>query len=169
MFTKQWGHGIPEWDLQADPEDVEQRQACILVNGKPTRFADVHAGPAVYIGRSNSHYDLGASRLKNPYTVQDHGRLDACLQYVDHVIEQVQSDPHFRSALYRCHGRPLSCFCVPELCHGHVINLFLAYRLYCGWDLDRCRGEITDVLESHVDYLIRRGKIDPSKYQAVKA
>lgn len=161
-----WERQIPQWELAADATEIQRKEACILLNGKPTEFTDVHDGPAVYIGRSNEHYDLSESELHNPFSVQEHGRLASCLKYTDHLIEQVQAEPRFREMVYRCHGRPLACWCIPELCHGHVLNLFLVYRFHCGWELERIRSEIKERLKGHVDHLIRQGKVDPAKYQA---
>lgn len=166
MQSDQWERKIPQWDLAADDADVVRKESVVLVNGKPNGFADVHDGPAIYIGRSNAHYNLTESILSNPYNVQEHGRLDACLKYTDHLVEQVQENQMFRKHVFQCHGRPLACWCSPELCHGDVIGLFLVYRLHLGWDLERTRSEIKQRLNRHVDFLIRKGKVDPSSYQA---
>lgn len=166
MIPDQWNRQIPQWELAADEADLVRKEAIVLVNGKPSGFEDVHDGPAIYIGRSNDHYDLSESTLHNPFSVQEHGRLESCLNYTDHLVEQVREDRKFREAVYRCHGRPLACWCSPELCHGDVIGLFLVYRLHCGWDLERIRSEIKKRLNGHVDHLISQGKVDPSKYQA---
>lgn len=166
MNADQWERQIPQWDLEADESDVVRKEAIVLVNGKPSEFTDVHDGPAIYIGRSNEHYDLSESDLANPYSVKEHGRLESCLKYTDHLIDTVQEDRKFREEVFRCHGRPLACWCSPDLCHGDVIGLFLVYRLHMGWDLDRIRTEIKKRLNGHVDHLIQQGKADPANYQA---
>jgi len=166
MISEQWDPRIPSWDLQAEPRKIQKSKAVVLVNGKPSEFADVHDGPAVYIGRSNDHYDLSESSLHNPFSVQDHGRLESVLKYAEHLVEQVQQDQKFREAVWRCHGRPVACWCVPELCHGHVLNLFLTYRLRTDWNLETIQEQIQDRVRSHVDYQIQQGNANPAEYQA---
>lgn len=169
MKSERWESKIPEWDLEAQPNHIQEKQAIVLVNGKPTEFVDVEDNPAIYIGRSNEHYDLSESDLHNPYSVDDHGRLEACLKYVDHLIEQVQEDQRFRERLWTLHGRPVACWCVPDLCHGDVIGLFLAYRLHTDWGLQRIGDEIKNRMQNHVQRGIERGNLDPSKYQNTEA
>jgi len=167
--VERWQRSLPAWEmvLSADSEHVRTTETCLLVNGKPTDFEDVHAGRAIYIGRSNENYDLSESDLANPFTVDEHGRLGACLNYTEHLMERIEEDPRFHEQVMRCYGRPLACWCIPELCHGNVIALYLGYRIHIGWeDPERISDQIQRTLESHVESLIQKGEANPAKYHA---
>lgn len=63
---------------------------------------------ATYIGRGG--------KWGNPYPLTSSGRVICLSKYLDHLIE---------SKLWRdmseLRGKNLICFCVPLLCHGHLL------------------------------------------------
>jgi len=133
-----WQQGIDSWNLATSEQHRQVTESVVILNGKPTGFQDVKDGPAIYIGRENAHYELDRSPLANPYPVSDHARKDSLLKYTDTLIEAVQEDEGIQDTVLSCYGKPIACWCLPKLCHGHVISLYLVYRLHAGMDPIDC-------------------------------
>jgi hypothetical protein len=87
---------------------------------------DVSKDEYKYIGRANPSKGLTQSVLHNPYTVDEYGRKEAVLKYVDYFYDKIRSSTE-HSEFYRelrdCYGKTLVCWCAPKLCHGNVIKL----------------------------------------------
>lgn len=163
-LIRDWKHRIEGWDLDAAGDHIQETETVVILNGKPTGFSDVHDGPAVYVGRENSHYDLDRSRLANPYPVSDHARKDSLLKYTDTLIEAVQEDPDMQEAVLDLYGKPIACWCLPKLCHAHVISLYLAYRLHAGMDPETAGSQIQRTIQNRIDTLITSGEANPADY-----
>lgn len=64
----------------------------------------------VYIGRP--------SKWGNPFEIgKDGTREEVVRKYRDWVVTQ----PNLMSSLHELNGKILGCWCVPELCHGHIL------------------------------------------------
>ncbi len=64
----------------------------------------------VYIGRG--------SKWGNPFIIGTHGgRFEVIRLYEEWIKQQ----PELMAALYELKGKRLGCFCVPKMCHGHVL------------------------------------------------
>lgn len=163
-LIQNWKPAIEGWDLAAEPEHIQETESVVLVNGKPTGFQDVKEGPAIYIGRENSHYDLDRSLLANPYPVSEYSRKDSLLNYTDTLIEGVQEDEGIQDAVMDLYGKPIACWCLPKLCHGHVISLYLVYRLHAGMDPQVAGDQIRKRIQDRIDRLIERGEANPADY-----
>jgi len=163
-LVNDWKHRIDSWDLEASGEHIEETETVVLLNGKPTEFVDVHEGPATYVGRENAHYDLDKSILSNPYPVSDHARKDSLLKYTDTLIEAVQEDEEMQDAVLNLYGKPIACWCLPKLCHGHVISLYLAYRLHAGMDPPTAGEHIQKRIQDRIDHLLKNGEANPADY-----
>lgn len=163
-LIQNWKHHIEGWDLAAEPEHIQETETVVLLNGKPTGFQDVKEGPAIYIGRKNAHYGLEPHLLRNPFPVSEHARKDSLLKYTDVLIEAVQESEEYQDAVMDLYGKPLACWCLPKLCHGHVISLYLAYRLHAGMDPQVAGDQIRKRIQDRIDRLIKRGKANPADY-----
>ena len=68
----------------------------------------------------NEKYIGRPSRWGNPFKIGEHGtREQVCLLYYQWIFTQ----PHLLSQLSQLKGKRLMCYCVPELCHGHMLGL----------------------------------------------
>jgi hypothetical protein len=163
-LIQNWKPAIEGWDLAAEPEHIQETEAVVLLNGKPTGFQDVKEGPAIYIGRENEHYGLEQSLLANPYPVSEYSRKDSLLQFTDTLIDAVQEDEGIQDEVLSCYGKPLACWCLPKLCHGHVISLYLVYRLHAGMDPQAAGQQIKKRINTRIDHLISNGEANPADY-----
>ena len=163
-LIQNWKHRIDGWDLAASEEHRQETESVVLLNGKPTGFQDVKDGPAIYIGRENSHYAMKRSQLANPHPVSEHARKDSLLKYTDTLIEAVQKDEGFQDAVLSCYGKPIACWCLPKLCHGHVISLYLVYRLHAGMDPEAAGDQIRSRIQKRIDHLLSNGEANPADY-----
>lgn len=64
----------------------------------------------VYIGRP--------SKFGNPFVI---GKDGSRKEVIDKYREWIKTQPHLMNSLYELKGKRLACFCVPKLCHGHVL------------------------------------------------
>lgn len=75
-----------------------------------------------YIGRKNRAYDVEESPFANPYKIGDgYTRLESVKEYSAHLASEILIEPLREHQLEEMRGDTLACWCVPELCHGHVI------------------------------------------------
>jgi hypothetical protein len=66
----------------------------------------------LYIGRP--------SKWGNPFTIgRDGSREDVVRKYAEWVVRQ----PGLMGSLHELRGRTLVCWCAPEMCHGHVLQI----------------------------------------------
>lgn len=162
--VKNWKGDIEGWGLEADGDHRLITATVVLLNGKPTGFADVKDGPAIYIGRENAHYGLEESPLANPYPVSEYARKDSLLQFTESLIEAVRESGDMQDTVMGLYGKPLACWCLPKLCHGHVISLYLSYRLHAGMDPQEAGDHIKKRINDRIDTLITSGKANPADY-----
>lgn len=163
-LIQNWKHRIDEWDLAASGKNVQVTESIVLLNGQPTGFEDVHDGPATYIGRSNEHYDMDRSPLSNPYPVSENPRKDALLKYTETLIDGVENNEQMQDAVLDLYGKPVACWCLPKLCHGHVISLYLVYRLHAGMDPREAGDHIRSRIQKRIDHMITNGEANPADY-----
>lgn len=163
-LIQNWQQAIDGWDLAASGDHIQVTESVVILNGKPTGFQDVKEGPAVYVGRENSHYDLERSPLANPYPVSDHARKDSLLKYTETLIEAVQEDESMQDSVLDLYGKPIACWCLPKLCHAHVISLYLVYRLHAGMDPKVAGEHIQKRIQNRIDHLITNGEANPADY-----
>ncbi len=86
-----------------------------------------------YIGRT--HKFGGPSPLANPFTVEEHGRIDCIRMYMAWLTSKIdQKDPAVMGELKKIAEKSSSgtahlfCHCKPKACHGDVIMLFAEDR-----------------------------------------
>ena len=54
----------------------------------------------------------------NPFKIQDYKcRKLVVAKYEEHL----RNSPELLNSLWKLRGKRLCCFCVPDLCHGHVL------------------------------------------------
>jgi len=163
-LIQNWQQATDTWDLAASEEHRQVTESVVILNGKPTGFQDVKDGPAIYVGRGNAHYDLDRSPLANPHPVSEHARKDSLLKYADTLIEAVQESEEMQDAVLNCYGKPIACWCLPNLCHAHVISLYLVYRLHAGMDPIEAGEHIQKRIQDRIDHLITNGEANPADY-----
>lgn len=163
-LIQNWQHRIEGWDLDASEEHRQETKSLVLLNGKPTRFQDVKEGPAVYIGRENAHYGLEKSLLSNPYPVSEYARKDSLMQFTETLVDAVEESEEMQDAVLNLYGKPVACWCLPKLCHGHVLSLYLVYRLHAGMDPKQAGEQIQKRIQNRIDYLIKNGEANPADY-----
>ena len=83
----------------------------VLVNLKTGARCDVYIGRPGPWGNPYSHE--GNTQAK--YKVKS--RQEAVEKYEEYILQQ----PDLMSRLSELEGRVLGCWCVPALCHGHVL------------------------------------------------
>lgn len=72
----------------------------------------------LYIGRP--------SKWGNPFTIgRDGSREDVVRKYAEWIVTQ----PDLLRDLHELRGRTLVCWCAPQMCHGHVLEI-LCEELY---------------------------------------
>jgi len=76
---------------------------------------------STYIGRKNSHYNLPQSIFANPYSTKEYERETAVRLYELHLFKKLLSNEEFYDSFSELKGETLSCWCLPELCHGEVL------------------------------------------------
>lgn len=68
----------------------------------------------IYVGRP--------SLLGNPFRIGPDGtRAEVIAKYRVYAIKRMKTDEKFAAEIRKCKGKTISCWCVPEWCHGHVI------------------------------------------------
>ena len=78
---------------------------------------------AVYIGRPSS--------WGNPFvTGRDGTREQVVEEYRLHLRWRLVNGEIGMRNLAALHGKDLVCFCVPKLCHGHILQKAAAWALY---------------------------------------
>lgn len=69
------------------------------------------------------------SEFGNPFRLESDGgdfsRRGSVGAYINWFEEKIYSDSEFRLAVNELRGEMLGCWCVPKLCHGHVILYYL--------------------------------------------
>lgn len=66
----------------------------------------------LYIGRP--------SKWGNPFTIgRDGTREDVVRKYAEWIVNQ----PDLLRDLHELRGRTLVCWCAPQMCHGHVLEI----------------------------------------------
>ena len=68
----------------------------------------------VFIGRP--------SKWGNPYTVKEFGREAAIAKFEEHLINSTLIDQ-----IDELRYKVILCFCVPLMCHGHILLKYLYY------------------------------------------
>ena len=76
----------------------------------------------VYIGRrcrKISKYSnlIKTFRFRNPYKMAEGDRYAALINYIDNI----DLDEKYIYELRHLSNKNLGCWCVPDLCHGHVL------------------------------------------------
>lgn len=75
---------------------------------------------AVYIGRG--------SKWGNPFVIGKHGdRDEVCEKHKQYLWNQIQSGEVTIADLLALKGKDLVCFCAPHRCHGHTLELAIAW------------------------------------------
>lgn len=75
---------------------------------------------AEYVGRG--------STLGNPFVIgPDGSRLEVIEKYRVWLWKQIKSGYIELEYLAGLHGRDIACHCVPKPCHGHVVELAVAW------------------------------------------
>ena len=69
------------------------------------------------------------SKFGNPFKLEDDGgeftRRQSVEAYITWFEEKIFGDFDYRRSVHELRGETLGCWCVPELCHGHVILYYL--------------------------------------------
>lgn len=107
----------------------------------------------VYIGRANRSYNLPASPWANPYLNGVDGDRETVL---DKYEQYVRSRPDLLARLPELEGKTLGCWCLPEMCHGHVLARLVAARSARRWPLAPART-LADAIASR---LLVRGAVE---------
>lgn len=89
----------------------------------------------VYIGRkgvvfvldpqtnTRSRYPKTDSMWANPYKITDKTpRQYVLTKYREHMIARLESEPGLKHELANLRTKTLGCWCVPEPCHGHILQ-----------------------------------------------
>jgi hypothetical protein len=75
----------------------------------------------IYIGRSNKHHNIKASKWLNPFTINDWG-AEICLQKYEQYLK---NSPELVSSLGELKNKRLGCYCAPNACHGGILMKLL--------------------------------------------
>ncbi len=81
----------------------------------------------VYIGRSGRGHD---GYFGNPFVLApDVSRVSILIKYEKWFYDRLATDPEFKKRIIGLKGLILGCFCVPKLCHGHIICDYLNWEI----------------------------------------
>lgn len=86
--------------------------------GKPRPKCDVKIDRSSPFGNPHT---LGFCKLCN----RTHDRIDCLKEYKIYFYKRLLTDETFRDKVLSLKGKVLGCWCVPLLCHGHVIIEYL--------------------------------------------
>lgn len=93
----------------------------------------------VYIGRrgivfiNERRFPERDSIWANPFKVRNMTRQQAIDQYREYIIGKLNSGEIPMTELQALIGKNLGCWCVPEMCHGHVLVDLIKYAQNMGW------------------------------------
>lgn len=79
----------------------------------------------VYLGRSNSNFNLKGSKFANPFHMKDQSELErnrVVNEYKVWLWSQIAENKITKSDLLFLAGKKLVCYCAPKLCHSHVVK-----------------------------------------------
>ncbi len=107
----------------------------------------------IYIGRANRSYNLPASPFANPFLNGVDGDREDIL---DKYERYVRSRPDLLARLPELEGKTLGCWCLPEMCHGHVLARLVAERSARRWPLAPART----LAEAIASRLVERGAVE---------
>lgn len=86
------------------------------------KYKDVPEKDAVYIGRG--------SVWGNPFPITpEQDRLTVCYKYINHLLQSLRDRKITFQMLRKLANKQLVCFCMPQACHGIVINLAVGYAM----------------------------------------
>lgn len=86
------------------------------------KYKETPEKDAVYIGRG--------SVWGNPYPITpEQDRLTVCYKYVDHLLQSLRDRKITFQMLRKLAKKQLVCFCMPQACHGIVINIAVGYAM----------------------------------------
>lgn len=90
------------------------------VVGETTRVVNVNKHEYdVYIGRP--------SVFGNPFVLgKDGTRAEVLVKYRAWLADKLAHDDAFREKVLALKGKRLGCYCVPLLCHGHVLAEYVS-------------------------------------------
>lgn len=94
-----------------------------------TKIVNIHRGLSydVYIGRAGKGHD---GFFGNPFVLTSEvSRVSILQQYERWFYERLSTDPDFKRRIHELKGKTLGCFCVPKLCHGHIIVDYLNWEV----------------------------------------
>ncbi|MEZ3117973.1 DUF4326 domain-containing protein [Halobaculum sp. MBLA0147] len=108
--------------------------------------ADVHEYASTRLVSLRSHSGEGVTKIDrstqfgNPFTMETDGGAytrEGCVKaYAANFAHRLQVDEIFRGAVDQLAEETLACWCVPKLCHGHVVLAYLAGDLDVEWWAD---------------------------------
>ena len=80
----------------------------------------IHYEDHIYIGRDMSYYVKGTykSLWCNPFSVKKYGRAECLKLYKEYI----RNDKNLYNNLDKLHNKTLGCWCVPEKCHGDILQ-----------------------------------------------
>lgn len=101
-----------------------------------------------YIGRKNGNpvlKELPESIFHNPFPVSKTNdkkeriklRIEAVLKFKKYLWQKLLSDQIKKEDILKLKDKKLVCFCGDNLCHGHVIKMFINYILNNELEFDK--------------------------------
>jgi len=72
----------------------------------------------IYIGRSNSFYNLSDSLWRNPFV---EGRDGTRAEVIEKYRAYLMKRPDLLKLIPTLRGKRLGCYCKPKACHGDVL------------------------------------------------
>ena len=89
-------------------------------------------GCDTFVGRRRRGRKADDGRWGNPFKItKNRSRAAAVMAYERHLLVQLGKKQISATQLADLYGDRLGCYCVPELCHGHVILLYVRMAHYC--------------------------------------
>ena len=79
----------------------------------------------LYIGQANRTHGVKASKWMNPWTIEDCGSREECLQRYE---EYVRNDQLKMESIDEIEGKQLGCYCAPRDCHANVLLKILSEK-----------------------------------------
>ncbi len=107
---------LSDMEVEVYPrEDAQTR----LVNIK---YIEDYTVVDTYIGKAeNCPEELYPTKLRNPYSIAEHGRDSAIEQFAAYFYHRYITDEEFRETVHKCQGNVLGGWNYPSKCHGEII------------------------------------------------
>lgn len=104
-----------------------------------------------YIGRESKRNGLPESPHHNPFRLRDYSRQTSIELFTLYFYKRIEDYPSYKMQVKWLENRTLCCWCVPQDCHGMVIQNWITDNKKTDAELETLAKKHTDTDLSPVD------------------